>query len=88
LLRAAFPNGWWNRPRTGARRTGAALRLQRLRRRRYDCFDDTNIELATEPGRITMIVAPNGAGKSMLRRAFHQADWPRRRLWTKELDDD
>jgi uncharacterized protein YhaN len=30
-----------------------------------------DLELATEPGRVTMVVAPNGAGKSVLRRAFH-----------------
>lgn len=47
------------------------MRLRRLQLHRYGCFDNTDIELATEPGRITMIVAPNGAGKSVLRRAFH-----------------
>ena len=47
------------------------MRLQRLQLRRYGCFDDVDLEFATEPGRVTMIVAPNGAGKSVLRRAFH-----------------
>ncbi len=47
------------------------MRLRRLQLRRYGCFDDTDLELAVEPGRITMIVAPNGAGKSVLRHAFH-----------------
>ena len=47
------------------------MRLRRLQLRRYGCFDDVDLEFATEPGRVTMVVAPNGAGKSVLRRAFH-----------------
>lgn len=47
------------------------MRLRRLQLRHYGCFKATDLELAVEPGRITMVVAPNGAGKSVLRRAFH-----------------
>ena len=47
------------------------MRLKRLRLRNYGCFADLDLELAVEPGRITLITAPNGAGKSVLRQAFH-----------------
>ena len=47
------------------------MRLRRLRLRNYGCFDELDLRLATEPGRITLIMAPNGAGKSVLRQAFH-----------------
>lgn len=47
------------------------MRLRRLRLERYGCFEHTDLQFATEPGHITMLVAPNGAGKSVLRRAFH-----------------
>lgn len=47
------------------------MRLKRLRLRNYGCFADLDLELAAEPGRITLITAPNGAGKSVLRQAFH-----------------
>ena len=47
------------------------MRLKRLQLRNYGCFGSLDIEFATEPGCITLITAPNGAGKSVLRRAFH-----------------
>ena len=47
------------------------MRLKRLRLHNYGCFADLDLELAAEPGRITLIDAPNGAGKSVLRQAFH-----------------
>ena len=47
------------------------MRLKRLRLRNYGCFAELDLELAAEPGRITLITAPNGAGKSVLRQAFH-----------------
>ena len=47
------------------------MRLRRLRLRNYGCFAELDLQLATEPGRITLITAPNGAGKSVLRQAFH-----------------
>jgi len=47
------------------------MRLKRLRLRRYGSFEDADLDLASEPGRISLIVAPNGAGKSVLRQAFH-----------------
>lgn len=47
------------------------MRLKRLRLRNYGCFANLDLELAEEPGRITLITAPNGAGKSVLRQAFH-----------------
>jgi len=47
------------------------MRLKRLRLRNYGCFADLDLELAAEPGRITLITAPNGAGKSVLLQAFH-----------------
>ena len=47
------------------------MRLKRFRLHNYGCFADLDLQLATEPGRITLITAPNGAGKSVLRQAFH-----------------
>ena len=47
------------------------MRLRRLRLERYGSFESADLEFATEPGRINLVVAPNGAGKSVLRRAFH-----------------
>jgi len=47
------------------------MRLKRFQLRNYGCFADLDLELAAEPGRITLITAPNGAGKSVLRQAFH-----------------
>ena len=47
------------------------MRLKRLSLRNYGCFAALDLGLATEPGRITLVTAPNGAGKSVLRQAFH-----------------
>ncbi len=48
------------------------MRLRRLRLECYGNFADTALELDDQPGRINMIVAPNGAGKSVLRRAISE----------------
>ncbi len=47
------------------------MRLTRLRLDHYGSFASADIPLAAEPGQVTLIVAPNGAGKSVLRQAFH-----------------
>ena len=47
------------------------MRLRRLLIEQYGNFERLDLALAVEPGRISLVVAPNGAGKSMLRRAFH-----------------
>jgi uncharacterized protein YhaN len=47
------------------------MRLRRLRLENYGCFERTELRLAAEPGRVNLVVAPNGAGKSLLRQAFH-----------------
>ena len=47
------------------------MRLKRLKLSNYGCFQELDLALATEPGRITLITAPNGSGKSVLRQAFH-----------------
>ena len=47
------------------------MRLTRLCIEKYGCFDRAELEFAAEPGRINLVVAPNGAGKSVLRQAFH-----------------
>jgi uncharacterized protein YhaN len=47
------------------------LRLKTLKIERYGCFEDTTLNFTTEPGRINLVLAPNGAGKSVLRHAFH-----------------
>ncbi len=47
------------------------MRLRRLSIRHYGCFEATDLAFATEPGRITLVMAPNGAGKSVMRQAFH-----------------
>lgn len=47
------------------------MRLRRLRLENYGCFERTELQLATDPGRLNLVVAPNGAGKSLLRQAFH-----------------
>ena len=47
------------------------MRLRRLLIEQYGCFERADLRFATEPGRITLVVAPNGAGKSVLRQALH-----------------
>jgi uncharacterized protein YhaN len=47
------------------------MRLRRLLIEHYGCFERADLAFAVEPGRINLIVAPNGAGKSVLRQAFH-----------------
>jgi uncharacterized protein YhaN len=47
------------------------MRLRRLLIEQYGNFECLDLALAAEPGRINLIVAPNGAGKSVLRQAFH-----------------
>jgi uncharacterized protein YhaN len=46
------------------------LRLTGLTLKRYGPFADTSLSFNPEPGRINLILAPNGAGKSVLRHAF------------------
>lgn len=47
------------------------MRFRRLLIKNYGCFKHADLAFATEPGRITLVVAPNGTGKSVLRQAFH-----------------
>ena len=47
------------------------MRLRRLLIEHYGCFERADLAFAAEPGRINLVVAPNGAGKSVLRQAFH-----------------
>lgn len=44
------------------------MRLGRLRLLRYGCFEAA--DLALDPVRLNLVLAPNGAGKSVLRQAF------------------
>ncbi len=46
------------------------MRLTTLTLQRYGPFADTRITLDPAPGRLTLLVARNGAGKSVLRQAF------------------
>jgi uncharacterized protein YhaN len=46
------------------------MRLTALSLRNYGNFADTNLEFDPAPGRINLVLAPNGAGKSVLRAAF------------------
>ena len=48
------------------------MRLQRLRLECYGNFADAVIELDGKPGRINLVVAPNGAGKSVVRQAISE----------------
>lgn len=47
------------------------MRLRRFVLERYGCFERAALDFAIEPGRVNLVVAPNGAGKSVLRHAFH-----------------
>ena len=49
------------------------MRLTSFTLENYGNFDRLELRLDPEPGRITLIVAPNGAGKTVLRTAFR--DW-------------
>ena len=46
------------------------MRLAHLRLERYGPFEDLDLPLDPTPGRINLIVAPNGYGKSVIRRAI------------------
>lgn len=46
------------------------MRLTGLTLRRYGPFADTSLAFDPAPGRINLVLAPNGAGKSVLRHAF------------------
>lgn len=46
------------------------MRLRSLRLTRYGPFADMTVRFDTRPGRVNLLVAPNGAGKSVLRGAF------------------
>ena len=47
------------------------MRLRSLRLEHYGNFECCELALDPEPGRINIVEAPNGAGKSVLRQAFH-----------------
>jgi uncharacterized protein YhaN len=47
------------------------MRLRRLLIEHYGNFERVELALAAQPGCINLVVAPNGAGKSVLRQAFH-----------------
>ncbi|MBO1075860.1 AAA family ATPase [Roseomonas marmotae] len=46
------------------------MRLTSLSLRHYGSFADSNLEFDPAPGRINLVLAPNGAGKSVLRSAL------------------
>ncbi len=46
------------------------MRLTRLVLKRYGSFEDATLDFDPAPGRINLVLAPNGAGKSVLRAAF------------------
>ncbi|WP_176559762.1 AAA family ATPase [Teichococcus rhizosphaerae] len=46
------------------------MRLTRLALRHYGPFAEAALDLSAEPGCVNLVVAPNGAGKSVLRAAF------------------
>jgi uncharacterized protein YhaN len=47
------------------------MRLKNLRLENYGVFQQSDIALSAQPGTIDLVVAPNGAGKSILRGALH-----------------
>ncbi len=47
------------------------MRLTRLLLENYGVFERTELALSAVPGTIDLVVAPNGAGKSILRGALH-----------------
>ncbi|MBO1080069.1 AAA family ATPase [Roseomonas haemaphysalidis] len=48
------------------------MRLTGLTLRRYGPFQDAALRFDPAPGRINLVLAPNGAGKSVLRHAFSE----------------
>lgn len=46
------------------------MRLTGLILKRYGPFEDLTLDFDPSPGRINLVLAPNGAGKSVLRHAF------------------
>ena len=46
------------------------MRLSEIRIEKYAVFEDVTLPLDPRPGCLNLITAPNGAGKSVLRRAF------------------
>src|SRR4051794_10826747 len=46
------------------------MRLTTLSLRNYGNFESEDIVFDTSPGKINLLVAPNGSGKSVLRTAF------------------
>ena len=46
------------------------MRLKSLQLQRYGNFETQTLTFDTAPGVINLVVAPNGAGKSVLRSAF------------------
>jgi uncharacterized protein YhaN len=46
------------------------MRLRRLHLECYGNFENATLDLTDQPGQINLIVAPNGAGKSVLRQAM------------------
>ena len=46
------------------------MRLRSLALKRYGVFDDVRLELDPAPGKVNLILAPNGAGKSLLVNGF------------------
>ncbi|MFC0407192.1 AAA family ATPase [Roseomonas elaeocarpi] len=46
------------------------MRLTSLSLRRYGPFEDATLRFDPAPGRINLVLAPNGTGKSVLRQAF------------------
>ncbi len=47
------------------------MRLRTLLIEKYGNFDRAELAFDPAPGRLNLLLAPNGAGKSVLRRAFH-----------------